>query len=182
MKRLLAAVVLALALSAASAAASPVKHHGPQRHSRRHHPVSAKPSPTASAFAISARYWRQVPCSGHITLVYSPPPADDPATPTGLPVSMWASWDEGTTNENVETAPQPFQGCVIGVNREVWTSSYEEGYELWPDFAADMRHEFHHLMGYGDLFAPDDRGSIDYIEPSADVAWSGWFAPGWAPS
>lgn len=158
------------------------KHHAMKRRIIVHHQASWQPNPITVAFAIAARYWHEQPCNSDITIkVESIPPNSASWTRHEDPrnVSMWASWDRGTPNENNEHAPLPFTNCIIGINSLRWTSQELMGYTAWPEFAISMIHEFHHLMGYGDLFAPQDTGSIDYIEPSANITLTGEYAPGW---
>jgi hypothetical protein len=93
---------------------------------------------------------------------------------------MSAGWLSAVgAEQNVETAPQPFTRCVIWINPAVWGTEKYEGFTAWPEFAIDIVHEVGHLLGRPDLFAPEDTGSIMYVEPSAEIQVTGEYAPGW---
>jgi hypothetical protein len=142
-------------LSTAPAAEARAKRRAPIRY-----------SPISAAYTLAARYWHQVPCSGHVTITTGRPPSNDAINPYEGATSMWSAWDVGTSNENNESAPLPFTSCAIGINSSVWTSEFQEAYEAWPEFSVDMIHEFGHLLGLPDLFEPTATGNIMYIEPS----------------
>lgn len=164
----------AVALLALPAPASAHKHHHRTHHHRAVHHVVApapRPNPTTAALALAYRYWHTVPCNGQINVVTTTPPSNDAKNPYNEATSMWSTWDDGTANENNESAPQPFTGCTIGINSNVWTSEGWEAYGAWPEFSIDMIHEVGHMLGLPDIFAED--GNIMDLSPSSDVAFTG---------
>jgi hypothetical protein len=151
-------------------------HRKPPKHHKRS--VATKTVPLVAAEALAKHYWRTTPCDGQITIAVEPKPSNDADNPYDIETSMWASWTS-SAGENIESGPLPFSACHVGINSAVWKSTTQEGYEMWPEFSIDLVHEFGHLLGYPDLFDPQDSGSIMYLQPSADVAFTGEYAQGW---
>lgn len=167
---------LVLALTPAVADAHARHHH--RRHAQR---ASApayveRRNPFNAAYALAVGYWGAKPCGGDVRFVWAPPPANDEPVAAGSGVSMWSAWDTGTPDQNNELAPQPFTGCVIGVNPARWATLEFMAYTAWPEFAVGVIHEAGHLLGHAHS---SDGASMMYPEPNPRVELTGaWL---WAP-
>lgn len=152
-------------------------HHHHHRHAR-HAAVQKRYSPIWAAYTIAARYWGEQPCNGDLTVRYEVPPAAI-TVPAFMVPGMWASWDPGTPYENQETAPQPFFGCVIGINPEVWPTEYFMAFTAWRGFLVQWLHEAGHFRGLGHSTDPASVMFFGQLAEKPEI--SGEYAPGWGP-